>query len=187
MAKRYEPVRAPRFVIEVADGAEQIRIKARRNWFALPLLVVWLSWWTVGGITMVPPLTEGFQIFQLVWLAIWAAGWLFAAITIVWQLVGVETIRMIGGDLELGYAMAGVTRRRLYRGSEISGLAPVAADIFSRMYSAYPPFLIWVKAGSVKFDYGSRTIHAAAGLDDAEGRMIVEHLRKRLPVGAADD
>jgi hypothetical protein len=186
VAKRYEAVRAPRFTVEIADGTEQIRIKARRNWFALLFLVFWLTLWTGGGIMAIVQLTRDFEIFLLVWLVGWAVGWLFAAIAITWQLVGVETIRVIGGDLELGYSMAGMTRRRLFRGSEISGLAPAPMGPMSRMQSAHPPFLNWSKAGSVKFNYGPRTVHAAAGLDEAEGRMIVEHLRKRLPVGAVD-
>jgi hypothetical protein len=46
------------------------------------------------------------------------------------------------------------------------------------------PFLNVGRTGSVKFDYGPRTIYAAAGLDDAEGRLIVEQLSRRLPASA---
>jgi hypothetical protein len=37
----------------------------------------------------------------------------------------------------------------------------------------------------VKFNHGARTIYVAQGLDEAEGRLIVEHLRRRLPQSAA--
>jgi hypothetical protein len=40
-----------------------------------------------------------------------------------------------------------------------------------------------MKSGAVRFDYGARTIYAAAGLDAAEGQMIVDRLKKRLPAG----
>lgn len=35
------------------------------------------------------------------------------------------------------------------------------------------------------FAYGARTIFLAAGLGEAEGRLIVDRLRKRLPSTAA--
>jgi hypothetical protein len=187
VAKRYEKVAPARFIVEVSDGVEQIRIKARRNWFMIPFLVVWLTLWTLGGAAALFALAAKFDLFLLVWLVGWAGGWLLAAATIAWQLSGAETLRVVGGDLEIGYAFFGFARRRLYRGADISGLAASAgSDIFSRMYSAYPPFLSWGRTGSIKFNYGARMIQAAAGLDEAEGRMIVDHLRRRLPASATE-
>jgi hypothetical protein len=35
--------------------------------------------------------------------------------------------------------------------------------------------------GAVKFSYGGRTFYAAQSLDEAEGRLIVERLKRHLP------
>jgi hypothetical protein len=40
------------------------------------------------------------------------------------------------------------------------------------------------RSGSIKFDYGSRTIFAASGLDEAEAKLLVDRLQKRLPPSA---
>jgi hypothetical protein len=167
---------------------EQIRIKARRNWLALGFLLVWLTAWTFGGVAAAGQALLGFNLFLTVWLVFWAFGWILVATSIAWQLAGAETLRVVGGDLEIGHCVFGLARRRLFRGSEIRHLSAASGgnDIFSQMHSVYPPFLSRVKAGSVKFDYGARTIRAASGLDEAEARLIVDHLRRRLPLMAAD-
>ena len=41
------------------------------------------------------------------------------------------------------------------------------------------------QGGAVQFNYGVRTIRSAAGLDEAEGKLIVERLKKSLPASAA--
>jgi hypothetical protein len=188
VAKRYEETGRPRFAIESVDGAEQIRIKARRSWLVLGFLLVWITAWSFGGAAAAGQALMRFDLFLMVWLVFWAFGWIFVAITIAWQLAGAETLRVVGGDLEIGHSVFGLARRRLFRGSEIRRLSVETggADIFSQMHGIYPPFLSRVKSGSVKFDYGARTIRAASGLDEAEARLIVDHLRRRLPLIAAD-
>jgi hypothetical protein len=188
VAKRYEETGRARFAIESVDGVEQIRIKARRSWLALAFLLFWIAIWSIGGATAAVQAARSLDPFLLVWLVFWAFGWIFAATTIAWQLSGAEILRVIGGDLEIGYAISGLARRRLFRGSEIRRLSAATggADIFTQMQAIYPPFLSRVKTGSLKFDYGARTIRAAPGLDEAEARIIVDHLRRRLPAMAAE-
>lgn len=52
------------------------------------------------------------------------------------------------------------------------------------MYQAYPPFLRYTGGGAVRFTYGARTVFAGSGLDESEGRLIVDRLRGRLPASA---
>ena len=42
------------------------------------------------------------------------------------------------------------------------------------------------RAGAIKFDYGAKTIRAGSSVDEAEGRMIVDWLRPKLPQSATD-
>ena len=181
-------MKQPRFVVEVVEGGEQIRIKAARSWFALPFITLWLLIWSIGGIATMSQLAGKFDLFLLVWLCLWAGGCLLAAVTIAWQLGGAEIIRSVGGDLEVGYAMPGRSGRRLFRGSEIGRLRVRggAGEIVGMMHSAYPPFLSGQRAGSISFDHGARTHRFAIGLDEAEAAMIVDYLRKRLPAGATE-
>jgi hypothetical protein len=181
----YEPVKPPRFEIEQDLGGERIRVRARRNVFVLLFLPFWLIMWTIGGIAAVGQFLQTGQPFIALWLCAWAAGWLVAATTIAWMLWGSELIGAAGGDLEIVHSLLGWTRSRLYRGSDIGHLSPAETPFFSR-YQFSLPFLMRTRSGAIKFSYGGRTVYAAQGLEEAEGRMIVERLLRHLPKGAAD-
>jgi hypothetical protein len=186
MTIHYEKMGAPRFAVETTDGYEQINIPARRNILVILFLSVWLTGWTVGGVSVIIVLvSKGFQPFLAIWLCGWALGEAYVAVTLCWLLFGLEAIRVLGADLEVGYLMLGFARRRLFRGSEIRHLSSSAPSVIERYNRISLPFFIRNKSGSVKFDYGARTIYLAAGLDESEGRLIVDFLRKRLPKTAA--
>lgn len=109
-------------------------------------------------------------------------GWLFAAITIAWQINGKETLRIAGGDLEVRHSALGMSKTWLFRGQDIREFRSGDSPTFPYGWSGFDaPLLKWRKWGSLKFRYGARTIYLAPGLDEAEGQMIVEALRPRLP------
>jgi len=183
VARRYEELKQPRFSIAFVDGVQEIQIRAVRNWFAIPFLSIWLTAWTIAGGAAITQLFRSFQPFFLIWLCFWAVAWLFAAASLVWQLAGRETLRIVQGDLEIGHHALGYSMRRLYRGSEIHHLSASQMDFFRRFQFGIPWFP-WGRSGAINFSYGARTVYAASGLDSAEGQMIVEHLRKQLPPSA---
>jgi len=186
MSTQYEQINAPRFVVETVGGHEQIAIAAQRNIFIMLFLLVWLGGWTVGGVAAIGALlSTSFQPFLVFWLGGWALGEALVAATLCWLFSGVEVLRVLGSDLEVSHQMLGFTRRRLFRGSEIRDLSSYATPFFGRYNQMPLPFLAGNKTGSVKFTYGARTIYLAAGLDEPEGRLIVDRLRQRLPSTAA--
>jgi hypothetical protein len=87
LTRTIEP-QGSRFVPELVDGVEQVRIPLRRNWFVLLFLCFWICGWTVGGIAAIYQVAANFDWFLLFWLGGWALGWLFAAATIASQLAG---------------------------------------------------------------------------------------------------
>ena len=185
MPARYEPIDNPRFTIAQTPEGEQIRIKPRRQIFVMLILPVWPAAWTAGGVAALYGIWTHFEPFLLFWLCGWALRWVFAAGTLLWMLAGSETLRVIASDLEIGRHILGYSRRWLYQGSQIRKLSAAAQPAWP--YSQYAwqiPFSRRGRTGSIKFDYGARTIYAAPGLDEAEGAMIVEKLAKRLPAGA---
>ena len=185
-ALTYQPIANPRFTVELTDGGgEQIRIKARRQIFAMLFLPLWLAGWTVGGMAALWQLTRHFEPFLVIWLLFWATAWVAAASVLVWMFAGSETLRVVGRDLEVAQHAFGWSRRWLYEGSRISNLREAGQPGWPYRYQMQVPFFMQGRTGAIKFDYGPRTVFAAAGLDDAEGRMIIEQLRKRLP-GLAD-
>lgn len=184
-AKYVEPERQ-RFIVERVDGIEQLRIPNRRNRFAIFFLSFWLVMWTFGGIAAMVEVARTGEAFLYVWLCAWAAGWIFAAITIGTQLAGAEIIRVQGRDLETSNGFGPLRSTRRYRGGHIMGLSSSSPSPFGMPFRM--PSLPFVKpfAGAVKFHYGAATVYLASSSEEAEGRMIVDWLKPRLPRGASE-
>jgi hypothetical protein len=182
----YETLGKERFVIDRSGTVETIRIKARRQVFALLFLPVWLMGWTVGGVAAINQVVHEFNLFVCVWLCGWAVGWVFAAGTFVWMLIGAETVRVVGKDLEVGVEIGPWMRRKLYQGAQIKDLRAAPANSLSN-FQMSGPFMRQMQGGAVQFTYGARTVRLAAGLDEAEGRLIVERLKKSLPAGVTTE
>jgi hypothetical protein len=185
MTARYEPVQPPRFTVETVDGSEQINIPPQRSVFIGLFLAVWLTGWTIGGVAAFVAFLKTQQPFLALWLCGWVAGEAFVALTLLWMFTGGESVRLIGKDLEIGAHVLGWDRRKVYQGSQIRNLSSSApANFYNGRWQGRLPILFANTSGSFKFDYGGRTIYVGPGLDEAEGRMIVERLRARLPASA---
>jgi hypothetical protein len=180
----YEPIANARFAIEPTQGGEQIRVKARRQIFPMLFLPVWLTGWTAGGAAAIWQVIHQFEPFLVLWLCGWAVGWIAAAGTLAWMFTGSETLRIVGSDLEVAQHALGWSRGWLYEGARIRNLRVADQPPWPYRFQFQVPFLNIARNGSVKFDYGPLTVFAAPGLDDAEGRMIIERLLKRLPASA---
>ena len=187
MAVKEAPLRPARFTIEGSVRQPEIRIPARKFWFGLVFLCFWLTLWTAGGVAAVSTLFLWPQLFLAVWLVFWAIGWVFAASTILWQFTGSEVIRVDSAQLSHGWRMLGFSRERAYALTKvhhlrINGSVPFAFN-FSGGWGR--PFMTR-RMGCMSFDYGASTIRMGQGIDDAEGRLIIERLAPLLPEGAVD-
>jgi hypothetical protein len=180
----YEAPYAPRFHI---DG-DVVVIPAHRQMFIMAFLCVWLCGWTFGGAAALSQLLQHFQPFLLFWLCGWVLGEGFALSTLAWMAAGRETLRVINGDLEISAQVFAFVRRRRYRGATIRDLSAgqyIGKYPNGRARMDVP--LVWApSSGGVKFAYGARTVFAGVGLDEPEGRMIVDFLKRRLPKTASD-
>lgn len=181
MKSTYAEVASPRFTVEASDGREQIIIKAQRSILVVVFLFCWLGGWTVAGASTMAKLSQHLQPFLLFWLGGWAVGEIYALGTLCWLVSGAEILGFVGSDLEVSYRVFGLSRTKLFRGREIRHLSASAPQKSEQFEQPSVPFFTANKTGSVKFEYGPRTIYLAAGLDEAEGRLIVNRLRARLP------
>lgn len=180
MARAYEKAKPPRFTIAADGEGDRIVIAARRPAGLLVILGLWLVLWLWAGVWGVVQILRSDQLPVLAPLLVWLLGLLLVAPFLAWLVTGRELIRVSGGDLEIGRGLLGRTRWRRYRGADIAHLAAAATPVWPGLLQPELPFLARRGWGAVKFAYGARTIHAAAGLDEAEGRLIVEWLEPRL-------
>lgn len=179
---KYEAAGKARFEIDRDDG-QTIRIRASRQVFPLLFLPVWLALWTVGGIAAINQLLTEFVPFIAFWLCGWALGWVFAAGSLAWMIGGVETLRVVQGDLEAAMVCGPWSRRKLYQGAVIRDLKPSRQDPLLARFQFSGPFAMKAM-GAIQFSYGARSVRVGQGLDETEARLVVEHLRKRLPAEA---
>jgi hypothetical protein len=188
-APGFEPLPSARYSVETIDGAPWIVVRAARNWFVLPFIAVWLTFWTFGGMAAMHQAASdpSSRPFLAVWLVGWAVGWVFAASIVGWQIAGRSQVSVQAGALVTRWQMPFVGRTKHYDAGQVRHLRATSLPWpfagFGRMSrAAYPPW--FGNPGSVQFDYGARTVRVLPGLDEAEGRMVAEWLGKRLPVGA---
>ena len=177
----YQPIAPPRFKVETVELQERIVLRPRRRVVFTLFLMAWLGGWTLGGIAAMVALHKSFSLFLVFWLCGWAIAWLYAVLQIGWSLTGSETISTQSSDLGITYRIFGYTISRLFRGRDIRDLAPNTTMSLNRYYNSNLPFFSWNKSGSIKFSYGARTVYAGGDLDEAEGRLIVARLARRLP------
>lgn len=187
----FEPVPGARHRVELRDGVECIVIPASRHWFVMPFLAIWLVGWTIGGgaaMSQFVAAPGGFERgFLAVWLVGWAFGWVFAASWLLWQIGGEHRLAVYQGALVYRWRMPLLSRTRRYDAAQVRNLASAdggwPAFFGGGMPAAKPPFAP-MQVGTIRFDYGVRTIRLVPGLDEAEGRIIVERLAAKLPRGA---
>jgi hypothetical protein len=181
-------LQGPRYTLErTADGIRVV-IPSRKNWFVILFFSFWLCGWFVGESTAIAelfghPFSGKVQPpgFLGIWLLFWTFGGIAVFATLVWQFAGRELIALSSITLTQRVEAFGLGRSRSYRADEIRDLrASTNAFIgYARWGRTGLPFG-GGGAGPFVFDYGARTIRMAAGLDEAEAKMMVKEFSTRL-------
>jgi len=119
------------------------------------------------------------DLFLLVWLTFWTIGGYFAAYTWLWMLVGKERILMGASTLCVKRDILGLGRTRTYELFRIRNLRVAAqADVPRVPRVAFRPW--GAMGGLIAFDYEGKTIRFGGAIEAAEARMIVERLKARF-------
>jgi hypothetical protein len=172
-------------VLEQADGIA-IRIPTRRNLFILVFLSLWLCGWAVGEVSA--PIAffasarknPGTDAFLLIWLCGWTVGGAFAICVWLWQFKGCEIITVSPVGLGIRHEVIGFGLTRSYELSEIRDLR-IAPPVFNP-FDFRSRMSIWgIGGGTIAFDYGYKTFRFAAGVDEAEARIIFQKITDASP------
>jgi hypothetical protein len=163
-----------------------VRIPSKRNIFILAFLTFWLCGW-LGGEIMVPftfftgakkePAALAFMVF---WLCGWTVGGGFALYIWLWHIKGCELITISPIALSIKREVFGFGRSRHFEASEIRHLR--VAPFTYNPYDFRSSLAFWgIGGGALAFDYGFKTFRFGAGVDEAEARVILQTITKRLP------
>jgi hypothetical protein len=162
----------------------QIIIPVKRNWFVILFLGAWLCGWFLGEIAAIAGLTGllggnfgGF--FILFWLIAWTVGGILALKTFIWNLKGKEIITIGQGSLTIDKKGSLLFKSKTYDLNEVKNLRvqddhPGSSGLFGRSRNDLSTMN---SSGTIRFDYGLKTIKFAEGIDEAEANFIVQKLK----------
>lgn len=161
----------------------EVQIPTKKNWFVITFLMVWMGGWFIGEVSVITVLftndTPLFaNVFLLFWLTAWTIGGLFTMRTILWLIAGLEIIKVEDGILEIGRQILNFKKTKKYQITEVRYLAinPVSINDIWGMGSQRNIFS-FNNNGVIKFDYGLKTLKFGGGIEEAEGRLLIETLK----------
>jgi hypothetical protein len=169
----------------VTDGPDGLSflVPARRQWFAMLFLPIWLVGWVFGEVFAIGELISGKGPwgFLLFWLAGWTVGGGFAIFVWLWMVAGRERLIVRPGVLAHRSELFSVQRNREYDLPQVRNL--IVSPAAFNPWNMTAGFRMWgFGGGIVAFDYGARTIRVLASIDEAEGRMIVSRIQERCAI-----
>ncbi len=166
-----------------------IEIPSKRNWLIIIFLTAWLGGWMIGEWAALGTLT-GFltdsnmntgSIFILIWLIAWTAGGFLALRTWLWMVAGKEIISFDNYELSINKKGALLYSPKVYDLREVKNFDLNPTTSSDNPFGMNSNRGIWNLGnnGMLKFDYGLKTIKIAAGIDEAEGRYLLEIIREK--------
>jgi len=174
-----EPVPTMRSTITDEAGGLTIVMPGRRFLPFVLFLPLWLIGWAFGEFFAISTLVSGKgggsapALFLGLWLTMWTIGGLVAMSLWMWMMFGRERLVVGSGRFVHSYELFGLTRPREYEVQSIRGLR-AAPNLFDNARGFRS-----MTSGAITFDYGAKSVRIGAGLDEAEGRMIVQRIKDR--------
>lgn len=179
----------------------KIEIPSKKNWFIIVFLTAWLGGWLLGELFALSSVfgniyssifsvidqyngeDKGFiaieSFFILFWLIGWSIGGFFAIRVWLWMIVGKEILTFEMNELKVENKGTFFITPKTYDLSKVKDfqLNPVSNNNFS----GYNLGNIWSfrNDGVLKFDYGFKTIRIASGIDEAEGKYLLDIIKSR--------
>jgi hypothetical protein len=164
----------------------EITIPAQKNWFAILFLCAWLCGWAMGEFFAISSITGFFgndlgyaTIFMLVWLCGWTIGGFLAIKKLIWNLLGKEIITCGQGELTIKRQGEILSRPKTYDLFEVKKLrvqeSALASGGFYR--GSRKSSKRNLSYGTIRFDYGLKTVMFGYNLDEAEANFILEELK----------
>ena len=161
----------------------EVHIPTRKNWFAIIFLTAWMGGWFMGESSVIatlflgdtPPSENAFLLF---WLTGWTVGGLFCVTMLLWLIAGLEIIKIENGVIEIGKQIFGLKRSKKYHINEVRHFTINPLSENDMLGMGIQRNVLGLKGGGVlKFDYGLQTFKFANGIDEAEGRLMIEMLK----------
>lgn len=169
--------------VEWYEGIQALSLPSQKTLFGSAFLGVWLVGLVWGGGKAAVLHLQDRMI--VLWLVGWAPGAAATTLLLVGQLIGVDIVQAREGELVITRRAGPFARTWRYSAGMIRNLRIDTSKWTGDGLDGaqYVPFTKqqW---GSVRFDYGTETIHLAPHVNEPEAVQIVDWLRRRLPISA---
>ena len=187
------PVPPGRATVEDDGTTISISAPAGRSWMAILFYPVWFCGWAAGELFALavlfhiripwmhtvphaPPLAE--TAFLTLWLCGWTIGGALALYSWLWMVAGREHMQIGGSSLAIWREPIPFPPRRDFDLASVRRMrVGPAQGWLGAQARQYDPFC----KGQIAFDYGSKTLHFGAGLDEAEAFELVRLIAERFP------
>jgi hypothetical protein len=162
---------------------DEIHIAAKKEWWSLVFLPVWLAGWTFGGITamkwILHPGPSTPRAFISLWLLGWALGESWAVYQWFWTAFGKEIVQIKEGNITIKRDILGRGRSRSFPIGSVTNLR--ASGIFPSS-SYWDNYLVQMRllGGTVAFDSQGRTQRFGIQLTETEAQHVVQELKPYL-------
>ena len=168
--------------IQTIPGGVEFVIPAARQSPTLMVLPLWLCGWLPAGLHSLTGLltprsgvAAASLAFELPWLVVWALGVFAAVCMLLWIAVGVQRVRITREHVTITREILRLQHRSAYRASDVSNLRAIR------------PIMLLAGGGPLSepcrlaFDYGTRTIQFASGIDDDEACRLADRIASCAP------
>jgi len=166
----------------------ELHIAAKKEWWPLVFLPVWLAGWTFGGIMAVRWLIRPGPSTPRAFISLWLVGWVLAeAWTLyqwLWTALGREIVQVREGDLRIKRDILGHGRTRSFPVGTVTNLR--ASGVFPTA-SYWDNYLAQMKlgGGTVGFDSQGETHRFGIQLTEPDAQEVVRELKPFLPAWLA--
>ena len=182
-----KPYQGRSVITETLRGT-QIRIPKERNWFIICFMGFWLLAWSAGivfstgiglGIAFSGDASGG--VPTLIFSGIGIVAGLFVVRAFIWLLIGEEVITLEAGSLSIKNKGDFFSKIKTYDLNEVKKVRIQEIEIpnwgFGQSTSVQT--INTNTTGTIRFDYGMKTIKFGDKLHEAEARKILDHLKEK--------
>ncbi|MGE8380045.1 MAG: hypothetical protein ACN6PN_16885 [Sphingobacterium sp.] len=169
-----------------APTGYSIIVPAKKHLPIIIIFILWLVGWILSIVSFGPTLGDFYDntgglsfegIFIIVWLIFWIAGGLFVMKTLMWYLIGKEIITIDREQITIARQNDILFRQKIYDLQEAKRFNIEEEHFEFNFWGRRNDLAVFRNRGTIRFEYGFKTIKFANDMDQAEANHILETLR----------
>jgi len=174
--------------IDQTSNGYQITIPAKKHMPVIAFLSLWLVAWFIGLNFVGGSFVKDFfnngnsglefdRLFQVIWLIGWTLGGLFVIKTLSWYLIGKEIIVIDREQISIARKNDIFFRNKIFDLREVKNFHIEEEPFEFVFWGRRNDLSLFKNRGTIRFEYGFKTIKFANDMDQAEASYILETLR----------